>query len=202
VVEAVEHIRILCHCTSVEALRQLKSEIGDGMVPVKWSGSKAVSGNRDDDWTRAGPDVGYLKTSQFLLIGVGLAPEKPEKDEKYQLRPLLIERRAMQRLWPLEDKDVHCRKLDSGGGEDEPLRRRRRSYTDDEIRNAAKQVYRGAPGHPPNMNDAGREICKMLVGAPRGAVRKVLKEDEFANLRRPSGNQPKHRKSTGNPPND
>jgi hypothetical protein len=200
-VEAVEHIRILCHCTSVEALQQLKSEIGDGMVPVKWSGSKAVSGNPDDDWTRTGPDVGYLKTSQFLLVGVGFAPEKPEKkDEHYQLRPLLAERPAVQRLWPLEDKDVHCRKLDLGGGEDEPLRGR--SFTKDEMRNAAWEVYRGAPEDPPNMNKAGREICQRLVGANRDAVREILREEEFAKLRRPSGNQPKHGKSMGNPPND
>ena len=38
-VEAIEHIRISQRCDSIEALRQLKREVNDGMVQVQWEDS-------------------------------------------------------------------------------------------------------------------------------------------------------------------
>jgi len=185
-VEAVEHIRMLCRCDSVDALGQLKEEIGDGMVPVKWAGSKAVSGNADTDWSGAKPpNVRYLKTLPFLLVGVGFAPEKDE--DTYQLRPLLIERSAVQKLWPFEDHEILCQ--NRGGGKDRPLKRP--SYTDDEIRAAVEEVYKAAGKNPPNINVAEPLVREKLPGAGRKAIRQILKEEEFVTLRRKPGNQPK-----------
>ena len=86
-VEAIEHIRMSQHCDSVEALRQLKREMRDGMVRVQWDDLK---GPKDR------PNPEYLQASQLLLIGTGLAPDNLE--EIY--RPLLVERFAAQKLWP------------------------------------------------------------------------------------------------------
>ena len=85
-VEAEEHIEVLQKCDSLEALRQLKEEIGHGMVAVKWADSGAKPG---DD-----PDVSKLKTSETIPTGPGFAPD----GKKY--RPLLILRADILRLWP------------------------------------------------------------------------------------------------------
>jgi hypothetical protein len=84
-VSAEEHIEVLQHCDSVEALRQLKEEIGDGLVRVRWT---------DDPVGK--PDVAALKASQFILLGSGLAPDGAE------LRPLLLNSEDILRLWPVE----------------------------------------------------------------------------------------------------
>ena len=39
-VEAAEHIQIVEGCDSMEALRQLKSEMGDGTVKIRWKPTK------------------------------------------------------------------------------------------------------------------------------------------------------------------
>ena len=82
-VEAEEHIEVVQNCDSVEALQQLKTEIGDGVVAVKWA-----------DGPMDNPDVTILKTSEFILTGPGFAPDGKE------YRPLLIFRADILRLWP------------------------------------------------------------------------------------------------------
>jgi hypothetical protein len=84
-VSAEEHIEVLQNCDSVEALRQLKEEIGDGIVKVRWA----------DDLVDE-PDVTALKASQFILFGSGLAPDGTEP------RPLLLNSEDILRLWPNE----------------------------------------------------------------------------------------------------
>src|SRR5208283_2917403 len=49
-VEAVEHIRMSQRCNSVEALRQLKGEIGDGMVRVQWEDSEGPKDYPDSQY--------------------------------------------------------------------------------------------------------------------------------------------------------
>ena len=87
-VEAEEHIEVLQECNSFDALQQLKKEIGDGIVAVKWA----------DDPTD-NPDVTILKTSEFILTGPGFAPDGKE------YRSLLIFRADILRLWP-EERDL------------------------------------------------------------------------------------------------
>jgi hypothetical protein len=87
-VDAEEHIEVLQKCDSVEALRQLKEEIGDGIVAVKWADESTES-----------PDVGILKDSEMILTGPGLAHDGKE------YRQLLINRADILRLWP-EPRDL------------------------------------------------------------------------------------------------
>jgi hypothetical protein len=82
-VSAEEHIEVLQNCDSVEALRQLKEEIGDGIVRVQWA---------DDPVDK--PNVAALRGSQFILFGSGLAPDSKG------LRPLLVNSEDILRLWP------------------------------------------------------------------------------------------------------
>jgi hypothetical protein len=82
-VEAEEHIEVLKSCDSAEALRQLKEEISDGIVSVKW---------RNDSIDN--PDVTILKTLKFILRGAGIV----RYDNEY--RTLLINRADVLRLWP------------------------------------------------------------------------------------------------------
>ncbi len=82
-VDAEEHIEILQKCNSFEALQELKEEIGDGIVAVKWANDPTDN-----------PDVTILKTSEFILTGPGFAPDGKE------YRPLLANRADVQRLWP------------------------------------------------------------------------------------------------------
>ena len=85
-VDAEEHIEVVQNCDSVEALRQLKEEIGDGIVAVKWA-----------DDLKDKPNLTILKTSEFILFGPGLAPEGKE------LRELLVNRAHVLRYWPAPD---------------------------------------------------------------------------------------------------
>jgi hypothetical protein len=80
-VEAIEHIRISQHCNSVEALRQLKREMRDGMVRAQWE---------DSEGPKDRPDSEYLQASQLLLIGSGFAPDSVQGI----YRPLVVERSA------------------------------------------------------------------------------------------------------------
>ena len=82
-------------------LRQLKEEIGDGIVAVKWA-----------DKPTDNPDVAILKTSEFILTGPGFAPDGKE------YRPLLVNRAHVLRYWPAPDgcdmlRAVSVRRADS-----------------------------------------------------------------------------------------
>jgi hypothetical protein len=102
-VSAEEHIEVSQSCDSVEALRQLKEEIGDGIVKVRWA---------DDPVDK--PDVTALKASQFILLGSGLAPDGTEP------RPLLIDLEDILRIWPrtldVINMSVKPSNVDSGPG--------------------------------------------------------------------------------------
>ena len=89
-VEGIEHIQVGMSYEWLEALRQLKNEIGDGLVRVRWA---------DQDGQSDRPNPEYLKASQFFPIGFGLAPDNV--NETY--RTLLVDRSAVRKLWPVSD---------------------------------------------------------------------------------------------------
>jgi hypothetical protein len=160
-VEASEHIRVSQRCDSVEALRQLKREIRDGLVRLQ---GEDMEGPKDC------PDPEYLQASQFLLIGTGFAPDNI--DAAY--RPLLVGRSDVEELWPFSN-----------------YREPRRKVNDDDIRSAAKDIYAKGKNDPPNLRDAEPLIRGRLPGAKRDDIRRILGEAEFADVRRKPGNQPK-----------
>jgi hypothetical protein len=174
-VEAIEHIRMLYDCESVEALWELKGEIGDGMVGVRWTDSTGPDDN---------PDGKRLAASQLLLIGMGIAPDEDGGEGTY--RPLLVERFAVQKLWPLAPNKP---KSDSVSDLAESKKSR---ASDEEIRIALREVYREvkeAGNKPPNINEAWDRLRLKLRNTRREQVRKILHEPAFASLRRDAGKQ-------------
>ena len=158
-VEAVEHIRISQPCDSIEALRQLKREIRDGLVRLQWE---------DTEGPKDCPDPEYLQESQLLLIGTGWAPDK---DSGY--RALLVDRSDVEKLWPLSNYP----------------RETRQKIDDDDIRSVARDIYEERKNDPPNVPAAEQLIRQRILGAKRDDIRRIL--EEFAELRRKAGNQPK-----------
>jgi hypothetical protein len=165
-VDAEEHIEVLQKCDSVEALRQLKEEIGDGIVAVKWA-----------DESTDNPDVTIIKTSEFILTGPGFAPDGKE------YRPLLILRADILRLWPAPD--AGSTGIAVGGTHRKPHGK----ASPDSIREAARKVYRESHSKPPNIEEAWPLIKKELPNASRDQARKILKEPEFEKQRLKPGNQ-------------
>ncbi len=177
-VEAIEHIRMSEHCDSLEALRQLKKEIGDGMVRVQWDDSQGPGDC---------PDPKYLPASQLLLIGTGIAPDKVE--EEY--RPLLVERFAAQILWPLASSRSKNSSQISSGSTTQPELPVRRPAPEADILRAATELYQ-KPGKPPNMREAEKALMAKFPGTSREEfIRPILRKKEFANRRLKRGNQPK-----------
>ncbi len=164
-VEAIEHIRMSQHCDSVEALRQLKREMGDGMVGVQWENSRGLKDH---------PDPKYLQSSQLLLIGTGFAPDNVR--EMY--RPLLVERSAMQKLWPLSSHRHQRRRLSTA------------KASKAQIRKTLKEIYADPSSDSPNVNKAWDLLAARLPTARRKLVMDILKEPEFATQRRSAGKPP------------
>jgi hypothetical protein len=176
-VEATDHIRIEEDCDSIEALRQLKKEIGDGMVPVQWE---------DSQEPKDCPDPQHMQRSEWLLFGTGFAPDNHD-----EYRPLLVERSAVQRLWPLSSNPTKGSAPTGSTSTTQPKKSPRRKVDDDQILSAARDIYRKRENDPPNMDESERLIRQRLGGGKREDIRKILKQEEFAHLRRASGNQPK-----------
>jgi hypothetical protein len=176
-VEASEHIRISQRdCDSVDAMRQLKQEIRDGLVRVRWE---------DSEGPEDCPDPEYLQTSQLLLVGTGLAPDKVE--EIY--RPLLVERSAVRELWRLSnERRKGSRQIvsDSAGQQ----RRMLKPASQAEIRQALRKIYADPNSNRPNVNEAYKLLKRSLPNARKGVAMPILGEPEFKVQRRPSGNQP------------
>src|SRR6267142_6250634 len=82
--DALKHITSTKKCTSVEAQRHLKAQIGAGAVPVKWSDS---AGANDI------PDPRHLQGTKLNLSGTGLA------HDKHAYRPLMVLHSALLTAW-------------------------------------------------------------------------------------------------------
>jgi hypothetical protein len=177
-VEAIEHIRMSQHCDSVEALRQLKREMGDGTVGVQWETSKGLKDRPDPQW---------LQSSQLLLIGPGVAPDNV--CEMY--RPLLVQRSAVQKLWPLSDQLCEYSSQTGSPPPTQPDMPLHRPGSENELVRAARELYQ-QPGPPPNQTKAEQLLMRQFPGTSRDEfIRPLLQRDEFKKLRRPRGNQRK-----------
>src|SRR3954454_25203704 len=82
--DALKYITSTNACTSVEAHRHLKAQIGARTVPVKWSDS---AGANDI------PDPRHLMGTKLNLSGSGHA------HDKHAYRPLLVLHSALQTAW-------------------------------------------------------------------------------------------------------
>src|SRR5215469_13900329 len=90
-VEAITHIKAVEKCDSLTAQIELKSAIGNGVLPVKWANATSA---------RDTPDINKLRRSQLVVSEPGLAPFGET------LRPLLLLRAAVQTTWSRTIKDA------------------------------------------------------------------------------------------------
>ena len=177
-VEAIDHIRMSQRCDSIEALHQLKREMHDGMVRIQ---------SEDSVEPKDRPDPEYLQTSQLLLIGTGFAPDNVERI----YRSLLVERSAVQELWPLSNqRGKDSRRTDSQPS-DQQHQLSRPSASKAQIRNGLREIYDDPRNNYPNVNDAWDLLKAKLPSARKKLVMVILDEPEFSNQRRSPGNQPK-----------
>lgn len=176
-VEAIDHIQIVQRCDSIEALRQLKRELQDGMVRAKWEDSEGP-----DDF----PDPECLKASQLLLIGTGLAPDNVQ--EIY--RPLLVERAAVRELWQLPNYRHKGSRRTVPESADQQ-RQVSRPASEAQIREALRKIYADPSNNRPNVNVAYDLLRLLLPNARKRTAMSIIKEPEFKIQRRGSGNQPK-----------
>jgi len=220
-VQAVEHIRVSQNCDQVEALRQLKIEIYDGIVPVKWADSK---GARKPDYshfrpagthsvasgvlrldTFAGPldipDPVYLKQSEFLLVGTGFAPDQLERT----YRPLMCDRSAILRIWSIpndreelissaESRSSEMRSAQAGPHDHKMTQLKpHRGATDDEIDKALSEIYDvERRDDPPNVNKAFKLLRQKLPDLKLDRNEiRTRLKDTSTYPRRPVGKQPK-----------
>ena len=188
-VEAVTHIQDCDGCTQLEALGQLRQALGEADIPARWAAYPPI--NRPPSYSRAMPhllsseqvptDAFFWSGALIYLDGNGrvidefflrgpdgefVAGPTPRGRELFLLRSRVLE------LWP------QLQKLP------------RRSVNDDEILSAARELYLERKNDPPNKPVAERLIRQKLGGGKRDDIRRIL-EDEFPNVRRKPGNQPK-----------
>jgi hypothetical protein len=172
-VEAVEHIRMSQDCDSIEALRQLKGEIADGILSITWADEPNIL-----------PDRRALSQSSFLLIGMGFAPDESQET----FRPVLLDRFSVNRLWSLPSSGyAEAAKNEPFTPAIKPIRELSKSR----IREALRTIYDKAGKFGPNVNDAFDAVREIVRNPPRGIVMEILREDEFSRRRRRPGNQPK-----------
>ena len=112
------------------------------MVPVQWEDSQ---GPKDR------PDPHHTKASQLLLYGTGFVPDNDDED----YRPLLVERSAVQKLWPLENRRPKDYYRTNSHLSDQQHQRSRPSASKAQIREALKKIYAAAENNRPNMERAG-----------------------------------------------
>ena len=165
-VSAEEHIEASQSCDSVEALRQLKEEIGDGIVKVRWA---------DDPVDN--PDVAALKASQLILFGTGLAADGIE------FRPLLVNSEDLLRLWPME-YDVKNVPIKSSSAKSGPGRPSQREQV---WRTLSEMQSRGIPikGNKSRIAQKVIELNKVSFDNSGWSLRAVLghiRDWELANI--------------------
>jgi hypothetical protein len=180
-VEAVEHIQLMQTCDSVEALRQLKAEIGGGLVQIIWADA-----NSPDDR----PDAVRLSTSELILFGTGYAPD--EVDGLY--RSIDVQRSTVERLWPSKNSRSNAESSVSlqNLSPNHIFQPEKVPAGDVEIREGLREVFREASEgnkKPPNMNEAHKLLLHKVPNARRELVRDILHEPEFAKLRLRAGHR-------------
>jgi hypothetical protein len=182
------------------ALSQVRAALQDGEIPIKWAQDRWPQSHTfvpgelfafDDPpsglfWRYAEIDYSnsYLVLDQtpFALSG-GVASERAGGNRK--MRQLLLSRARVYELWPTKDSDS----VPSSSPPGAALDKRYTTFIPEEnlIRDEVRALYdRSNP--KPNMAQAEQSIRAAMPGATRGVIRKVLKEEEFANQRRSAGN--------------
>jgi hypothetical protein len=189
--DAVAYIAAATNTNYAEALRKLRSALAAGRVAARWGDAESQDGHRPGNavfWENVsirmanGGEVLHQKYRKELIKSDG--EYSVRQDQEVRWRPLLIAAGDLRRLWPLAEVMIGSN-ADVSESRSSALPRRRTSKS--EIHEVAREVYTARAANPPNMIEAPNLIRERLPAASRQRIREVLREPEFANLRRPSG---------------
>jgi hypothetical protein len=182
--EAARHIQVVDCTDQAGALSQLRTAFVDREIPLRWAADPPpLEGDwLWDPWPFSSDEVPndplFWFNALIFLDGDGLVVERGP-------RQLLLLRSRVFELWPQSN---HERKDRASTTQPEKLPRR--GVGEDEIRSAARDIYREI--NRPNKDISERLVRQRLRGGKRDDIRRILDEDEFANVRRKAGNQPKN----------
>jgi hypothetical protein len=140
-VRAIEHIQVAENCDTVEALRQLKQEIGDRAVGIKWADSRGYLDR---------PDAKRLSSTQLIPTGPGFAPDGDDEP-----RPLLVRRAPVLQLWPKADVGSA-----SVPGNDDPTPKAGRPSAREEIRATLDEMANEGLSVDCSQKEPAKEIAK------------------------------------------
>ena len=118
---------------------------------------------------------------------------KPAEPPKAEVRSPPAEPAAAPRAEPAETPRVETAETPPADGSNAKPKADRgaapetRNWTAIQIRREARVIYTEFADDPPNMNWAGKLLREWLPGAKRTRIRPVLREPEFVNSRRRSG---------------
>jgi hypothetical protein len=196
--ETVGHIQAVDRVDQAAALYQFRMARADGDLPARWAADPPPLGDYDlwDPWPFSSDEVPtdpmYWFSVLIFLAGDGLVVDQRSCSSETLEHPLprprqlLLLRSRVFELWPPSDHERKDR-----GSTTQPEKLWRRKVEDDEIRSAARDIYRERENDPPNKPTAEQLTRQRLQGGKRDDLRKILEEDEFKIVRRKAGNQPK-----------
>ena len=159
--EAVHHIEVADECACNEALSQSRIALGDGDIPARWGADPPPSlpgffqfGSPPLFASDPVPsDPAYWSSALILPAGDGVVIDQSvhaQGQSAPRRRQLFLLRSRVFELWPPSNHERKDR-----GSTTEPEKPLRRSVDDDQIRTAARDIYRERKGDPPNKPTAG-----------------------------------------------
>jgi hypothetical protein len=158
--------------------------LGEGDIPGRWAASPLPAG----------------------LYPLGLPPifssDKVRTDHQYWSQALIlldsdcrvVDQAGPRQLLLLRSRVLELCAMDMEHSGDRSLKQdqKLRSASKDQVREAAREVYKIQSGKkPPNMDEAEKLIRQKLPDARRNKIRGVLHEEEFTRQRLKPGNPPK-----------
>ena len=185
--EAVTHVQAVECSDQAEALDQLRMALADADIPAHWAADPlppeiySVGDPGPFSCDQVPTDAMYWLHVLIFISGDCRVIDQPSHYDETQPLPrprqLLLLRTRVMELWPLSSTT-------------QPGKLRRRKFNDDEILSAARDVYGKKENDRPNTPDAERLVRQKLGGGKRDNIRRILREPEFADIRRKPGNQP------------
>jgi hypothetical protein len=210
-IEAVTHVRAHLAqegCDEGGALGQLRKALGEGEVSARWAADPPPPLGPLGMYIGSPPlfssdavptDALFWDLALIFLDGDGRVVHQSflfnaeNSDSEHAPRPrgLFLLRSRKFELWPLPPPAPNVSDQTGSGSSGQTPRPRPQLASKSQILDTARTLYQQAGNNPPNLTKAEQLIASLLPGTPRGKIRPILQQEEFAALRRKAGNQPK-----------
>jgi hypothetical protein len=211
--EAVEHIEEVEHCSFRAAWDQLRAAIGDQAVMVRWGDVSLELSTIHDGHYIVDDDVPpnnkwFWKSARAIFVGTGCLLDDPAcraKNTRLKLiregtlryRPVLIQREAVERIWPIANETAEPQRPTTdqiGDAEESPSDSDNshgpfRFAKDEKVCQLVREMYADPANVRPNLNEAWDLLKGKLepLGVTRERLHPILKKAEFADQRNKRG---------------